>query len=144
MWLDRITSSRTAELVELAARFYEERHKVLAENVANIDTPDYQVRTLDPQAFQAELRKAAERADGGDGAPLALKGKQAWTDGGGRLHVAPVAEPAQNVLFHDGTNARLETLMTDAQQNGLQYNLAINLLKGRYNSLLAAVRGRTT
>ncbi|MEP0846017.1 MAG: hypothetical protein HRF50_04240 [Phycisphaerae bacterium] len=144
MWLDRITTSRTAELVELAARFYEERHKVLAENVANIDTPDHQARTLDPRAFQSELRKAAEKADGGDGGPLALHGEQAWTDGAGRLHVSPAIEPAQNVLFHDGTNARLEALMTDAQANGLQYNLAINLLKGRYNSLLAAVRGRTT
>jgi flagellar basal body rod protein FlgB len=62
----------------------------------------------------------------------------------GKVTVKPAIEPAANVLFHDGTNARLETLMTDVQDNAMNYDLMINLLKGRFNTLLTAIRGRAT
>lgn len=145
MWIDRILESRAANAVELAARFAEQRHGVLAENVANIDTPDYQSRRLDAKAFQASLREAIDTAQKQRNNRLQLRGnRQVWTDASGALHVRPQTEPPQNVLFHDGTNARLEQLMTDAQQNALTYNLAVNLLKGRYTTLLNAIRGRLT
>ncbi len=53
-------------------------------------------------------------------------------------------EPAPNLLFHDGTNARLEELMADTAENSLSYELAMNLLRGRFEGLLRAIRGRVT
>ena len=58
MWIERLTTSRVTHALELTARFAEERHKVLAENVANIDTPDYQTKRLDPEVFQNTLKDA--------------------------------------------------------------------------------------
>jgi flagellar basal body rod protein FlgB len=46
------------------------------------------------------------------------------------------------VLFHDGRNASLETLMTDVQKNALEYEMATRLLRGRFQSILTAIKGK--
>lgn len=139
-WWQRITGSRTAGAVELAARFAEERHRVLAANVANIDTPDYHARALDGRAFQAALRDALDRND--DGATLRLRGAGVSTDTGGNLRVEPSTAAAPNALFHDGTNARLESLMADVAENAQFHQLATTLLRTRFDGLMNAIRGR--
>lgn len=145
MWIDRILASPTTRAVVLSASYAEQRHRVLAENVANIDTPDYHTKNLDPGAFQESLRTALERAEGANGARLELRGDaQVATSPGGTLEVHPVHEPAPNILFHDGTNARLEKLLTDVGDNALFYELSMNLLRGRYQTMLSAIRGRVS
>jgi flagellar basal-body rod protein FlgB len=145
MWIERLTTSRTTHALELAARFAEERHKVLTENVANIDTPDYHTRRLDVGAFQTALKDALERSEGCEAQVLELRSQaQVSTTPEGRLTVKPERRPADNILFHDGRNASLERLMTAVQQNALDYNLATSLLRKRFDGLLTAIRGRTT
>lgn len=145
MWIERLTTSRLTHALELTARFAEERHRVLAENVANIDTPDYHTRRLDPEAFQATLKDALQRAEAGQGRRLELRGEaQVSTTPDGRLEVRPRIQPAENILFHDGRNASLETLMTDVQQNALDYSLATRLLSKRFQGLMTAIRGKVT
>ena len=145
MWIERLTTSRVTHALELTARFAEERHKVLAENVANIDTPDYRTKRLDPEAFQNTLKDALQRAGGSGARVLELRGEaQVSTMPDGRMVVKPQVRPADNILFHDGRNASLETLMTGVQQNALDYSLATRLLSKRFNGLLTAIRGRTT
>jgi flagellar basal-body rod protein FlgB len=62
MWIDGLIDGRTTRAAELTARFAEARHNVLAQNLANIDTPDYHSRNLDPRLFQETLAVAHERA----------------------------------------------------------------------------------
>lgn len=143
MWLDRLLESRTRSALELAARFTEQRHKVLAENVANVDTPDYRTRRLDATAFQSALQSAIGESRRAGNERLELRSAQVSTGANGELRTTPVVEPASNVLHHDGTNARLESLMTDAQQNALSHSLSMSLLRGKFDSLLTAIRGRS-
>jgi flagellar basal-body rod protein FlgB len=143
MWIERLTSSRITHGLELAARFAEERHKILAENVANIDTPHYHTRRLEPEVFQTALAEAFQQAAAGNEQRLELRGDaQVSTTPDGELKVQPVDQPAENVLFHDGRDASLETLLTDVQQNALDYELATTLLGKRFDGLLQAIRGR--
>lgn len=143
MWIDRLLASPTTRAVELAASFAEQRHGVLAENLANIDTPDYHAKVLDPRAFQASLREALERTAGANDARLDLRGNAQFTTApGGQTRARPATEPAENILFHDGTNAKLEKLMVDINENSLFYNLTTNLLRGRYQTMLNAIKGR--
>jgi len=144
MWLDRVLASPTRNAIELAAKFAEQRHLVLVENVANIDTPDYQSRRLDAQRFQSALREALDQSRRSGQSELAIADRQVRVDREGRLRVKPEVEPAENLLFHDGTNARLESLMTDVQDNAMTYDLTTSLLKSRFESLLVAIRGRST
>ncbi len=144
MWIERLTASRTTQAVELAARFAEQRQAVLAENLANVDTPDYHTQRLDVQSFQKSLGEALQRTTN-ERDPLELRGNaQFQTKADGRLEVQPSHEPAPNVLFHDGTNVRLEQLMTDVNANAASHELALNLLRTRFDTVLRAIRGRTT
>jgi flagellar basal-body rod protein FlgB len=145
MWIDRLTSSRTTHAVSLAAQFAEQRQKILAENLANIDTPDYHTQRLDVEAFQASLREALDSAKDAGDRRLELRGNaQFSTDPAGQVRVEAAREPAPNVLFHDGTNVRMEQLMADIQKNALSYEMAMNLLRGRFGGLMQAIRGRVT
>lgn len=147
-WLDRISSNGLVQALDLSARFTEARHRVLAENVANIDTPDYASNHLDPEAFQASLREAMERAGAaGDrrfsSSRLELRDNaQFVTLGDGSVEVNPGVEPAENVLFHDGTNAQLERLMSDVAQNALHHQFVTTQLQNRFETTLKAIRGR--
>lgn len=151
MWIDRLTNSRTTHALELAAQFAEQRQSVLAENVANVDTPGYRTKRLDAAAFQASLREALQRgATAGSGSDAAggrldlRESAQIACTPAGSLRTTPVEEPADNVLFQDGTNASLEQLVADTNANALQYEMAMNLLKGRLDGLLRAIRGRVS
>lgn len=142
VWFDRLLGSPTRQALELSARFTEHRQRVLAENVANIDTPDFHQKSLDPRRFQQSLADAVERANSTPGGKFDLQGDaQIKVDAAGKMNIQPDEEPAPNVLFQDGTNAKLETLMTDVQQNALSYTMALNLLRSDYGSLMTAIRG---
>lgn len=141
MWIDRLLANPTNDALSLSMQFSEARQRVLAENVANIDTPDYSTKSLDLGTFQDALRESLEQA--GAGQPLRLReGPQFSMDASGALRTQPTADVAPNVLFHDGTNARLEDLMSDAAGNGLQYEFASNLLRAKFEQLQLAIRGR--
>jgi flagellar basal-body rod protein FlgB len=142
MWIEHLMASRVTHAIELTAQFAERRHNVLAENVANIDTPDYQTKSLDPQAFQTALREAVRSGDKTGAHELGLRSAQAHTDSAGRLQVRPATQPPSNALFHDGTHASVEALMVDVQENALTYNLAVNYLRARFDGLMTAIRGR--
>lgn len=143
MWIDRLTYSSTTNALSLAAQFAEQRHKVLAENLANIDTPDYHTQRLDPEAFQASLQAALDQQRETRRSGLELRdNRQFSTVRNGGLDVRPAEEPAPNVLFHDGTNARLETALADVAENQMYYEFATTLLRGRYQSMLKAIKGR--
>jgi flagellar basal-body rod protein FlgB len=145
MWIDRVTASPTTHATELAAQFAEQRQKVLAENLANLDTPNYHSQRLDPTTFQASLREALEEAQQTGTRRLILRDNAQFSTGpDGQIQARPVREPAPNVLFHDGTNARLEELLGDVAKNSLSYEVATSLLRGRYENLLRAIRGRVT
>ncbi len=143
MWMERLLNSPTTHALELTAQFAEQRHRVLVENIANIDTPGYRSRRLDPKHFAQVLRGALERARHDGRKTLELRGDaQFATTPDGRLVSRPMTEPPPNVLFHDGTDARLEQLMSDLGDNALLHSLSLRMLRGRFNAVLMAIRGR--
>jgi len=144
MWIERLTTSRTTRALELAAQFAEHRQRVLAENVANVDTPNYTTRRLDVGPFQRSLAKALAAGRERSDARLELRGNAQFSTGAdGRVSARPTVVPAQNILFQDGTNVRLEQLMTDVAQNSLSQELSTTLLRGKLEMLMRAIRGRT-
>ena len=55
--------------------------------------------------------------------------------------MTPSEEPAENVLFHDDTNARVERQMAMMAENTMMHQLASELLRERFDGLLKAIRG---
>jgi len=99
------------------------RHEVLANNIANIDTPGYKVRDLDVSAFQKHLKQAI------------AQGRSAGTGAAGQTKT----DFHQYLLFHDGNNRSIEKQMTAMAKNGMTNKIAVELLRTRYQLLDRAI-----
>ena len=122
--------------------FNQARLKMIAENVANSETPGYRAKQLDVKAFQQALREALETRQGNLRRPLTVRsGREVTTDEHGVLTVTPSERPVENVLFHDGTNMSIERQMADLAETGMTQELVAALLRGRFEGLRKAIRG---
>jgi len=107
------------------------RYKLIAGNIANVDTPGYQTRDLD---FHSELRRAAAgEVDSGEGL-LQLAS----------FH--PVVRQVRGLIERpDGNNVSVEReslLLAEAQ---MKFNLGIQMLKDQFHNISLAINsGGTT
>ena len=140
-----VSNRAVVPALEKMLAFTQARHRMLTENVANADTPGYKARQLDPGKFQRALREALTRQDLTHAPDLEIKsGKQFRLDADGRLEVTPVEEPPENVLFHDRTNMRIERQMSNIAENAMMHQATTELLRGKFEGLLKAIRGRVS
>ena len=96
----------------------QQRQRVTADNIANIQTPGYLASRTD---FESALK--SELANGER--PVV-----------GRSAVSQSLDPTRM----DGNNVSLDTETTIATETGLRYQLALNALDGKYNLLRSALR----
>ncbi len=143
MFFRDVVNSGTAPALEKMLAFTQAQHRVIAQNVANVDTPGYVTRRLDPKSFQQALRKALDARDASPQAEFRLPAGDTFRqDAQGRLEVTPVEEPPENILFHDGTNVRIEEQMALLAENTMMNQATSELLRQRFEGLLKAIRGR--
>ena len=131
-------------VLERVVQFTEARHRVLADNIANLSTPFFKPADLDPGGFQAALGDAIDRRRGrpvpGRG-PLSLGDTRQIRFQAGGLEVRPGATN-QNVLFHDRNNRDLERTMQHLAENTLAHNAAIEMIRNEMEQLRLAIRER--
>ena len=109
-------------ILERVVSFTETRQEVLANNIANIDTPDYKVKDLDVSTFQEHLRAIRE----------GKSPSEAGLDQEG-------VDYRQHLLFHDRNNRSIEKQMSEMMKNTLWHNVATELLQSRYKLLERAI-----
>jgi flagellar basal-body rod protein FlgB len=144
MYFPDLVNREGLPALEKMLAFTQARQRMLAENIANVDVPGYRTKHLDADAFQKALGEAMDgQKQAGVSAPLELQGTSEFgMDEDGRLMVSPSEEPAENVLFHDGTNVRIERQMSMMAENGMMHQAASELLRTKFEGLLKAIRGR--
>jgi flagellar basal-body rod protein FlgB len=141
-FLSSIAERGAGPALEATMAFSEAKLSVLAENVANVQTPGFRAKQLDAKAFQRALREAVEDRGGDYRKPLIVNNRgEVRTDALGRLRFRPTQQPAGNVLFHDGTNASLEKQMADLAETGMAYEMSASFLRARFDGLRKAIRG---
>lgn len=96
------------------------RHRVIAQNVANVNTPGYKRLEV---AFEGELRKAL----GSGTAPSSAAPKVVATDSPERV---------------DGNTVDIDREMNDVVKNGLLYQAVSQILASRLASMKSAISGR--
>ena len=142
VFLSNVTDGGSTPALVKTLVFNEARLKMIAENVANLQTPGYRAKQLDPKAFQRALGEAMVTRGEDSQRPLVVKsGREVTTDARGNLHVTPTEKPVENVLFHDGTNLSIEREMADLAETGLTHELATALFRGQMAELRKAIRG---
>lgn len=116
-----------AQTLELRSR----RAEILAANLANADTPNYQARDLD---FAATLA----RARGGEGT---LKATHA-------AHLQPAGQNSGELLYRtpmqmslDGNTVEPEQEKAAFADNALRYQASLRFMSSRVQGLLSAIRG---
>lgn len=92
------------------------RQKILASNIANVDTPNYKAKDID---FQEELKKASEIENNSY-----------------RIIEAPTTMPNR-----DGNTVNIEVEMAKLTETLLMYNSATQLLSTRLRMLKDAIKG---
>ncbi len=143
MILENLTNRGATPALINTLAFSEARQRMLAANVANWQTPGYKAKQLDADAFRKELRRALTKKGGDPNKPFVVGGsRQFRSRADGRLEVTPETEPSRNVLFHDGTNASIEHMMSDLAQNGMMYEMATTILRGYFSGMRKAIRGQ--
>lgn len=114
---------------------YSMRHKVVADNIANVDSQGYRSQRVE---FEESLARAS-RGPGIGGLrtddahlPLGQAGPRAVPE------VVDVAEGYDNGL----NDVNVEREMGELAKNDLSYRLATRLLNRKYNGLLMAITGQ--
>ncbi len=137
-----LTDQGAAPALVKTLAYAEARLKMIAENVANANTPGYRAKQLDSRAFQASLKEALDSRRSNPSRPFELRrSDEIGTDDRGRLVVTPTRKPVENALFHDGTNSSIERQMSDLAETGMVHDLAARLLLNRMDGLRKAIRG---
>jgi flagellar basal-body rod protein FlgB len=114
---------------------YAKRHRVVADNIANVETQGFKARELRFEQYLAGADKRLEGARTSDG-HLQL-GRRALDNAR-----PDVAETGAD--FDNGTNnVDIDKEMTDLATNDLSYRLATRLLSMKYQNLRSAIRGRS-
>jgi len=96
------------------------RHQVIAQNVANVNTPGYRRLAVE---FEDELAKALDTP-------------------GGASRVTPKVVIADGPERVDGNTVDLDREMGDLTKNGLLYQAAAQIIASRLAALRSAVSGR--
>jgi flagellar basal-body rod protein FlgB len=122
-----------AQAMQLRAK----RAEVLAQNLANADTPNYKARDID---FRAALEQASRA--------LEQPAKAAATTNPGHQALEGTSALESALLFRQPLQASLDGNTVDAQKehaefmdNALRYQASLQFLSGRLRTLLAAIRG---
>jgi flagellar basal-body rod protein FlgB len=139
-----LTHSGAIPTLERTVQFTGARHEVLTHNIANLSTPYYKPKDLDPQQFQAQLREAVERrrsTPANEGRPLKMGDSEQLSFEPGGVEAEPQRNN-DNVMFHDQNNRNLERQMQALAENQLMHRSAITMLKNEFDLLNTAIRGR--
>ena len=149
--LDQLDTAGALPALDKAIRFAGARHTLIANNIANFETPGFQPRDVDPAAFQAELadaidrRRAGENSSiGGGHGELNLRStREVESLADGRIELNPNTNSG-NILFHDRNNRDLERTMQALVENASAFRVATDLLRNRTTLLRNAMAERVS
>ena len=134
---DSWLSNSTLPALEQSISFAQRRHQLLAGNLANLDTPDYQTRDLSVKDFQAQLRAATDSSRRMETTYVPGKGQQPVTR---QQAIDKVRDVSKQILYHDGGDVSLEEQVTEIAKNQSMHNTAIALMRSQMQTLQVAIR----
>ena len=110
-----------------------ERAQILADNLANADTPGYKARDIN---FKQALSQAT-----GDAGKLAVTGPGQIASGDSSLLGADLMyrNPLQPSV--DGNTVNTEVEQSEFAKNAMKYEVSLQFINGRIKSLMTAIKG---
>ena len=119
-----------------ALKLQSKRTEVIADNLANSDTPGYKARDID---FRAAMASA-----GSPDAPVKLT-----TTNPGHMSIDPNTDASANLKYRNPLAPSLDGNTVDAQQeqaafadNTVRYQATLTFLSARFKGLMTAITGQ--
>lgn len=116
----------------------QQRHKVLASNIANADTPNYKARDFD---FASELKKAVEQGRTSSGGLSLARTSERHLAGQG------MSGSRQELLYRipdqpslDGNTVDMDRERTQFADNAVRYQAALTIMNSRIQGLKNAMQ----
>lgn len=124
--------SRTIAMLEQGLDYASLREKVIADNIANVDTPNYKAKDVQ---FKTELERALQPLEAKRTHPKHLPFR----------HQMPnkfLVTTKENVIYnHNGNNVDIDKEMADLAENQIYYNALIERLNGKFTTLKTVIKG---
>jgi flagellar basal-body rod protein FlgB len=124
--------SPTIQLLERSLDVRSAKHKAIASNIANVDTPNY--RPFD--VYVEEALKGTKTSDSPDVELARTDGRHLGSEVQDGLIPAEHRKSTVNVQFRmDGNQVDIDQEMVDLAENGLLYNTNAQIISARLKSL---------
>ena len=121
-----------------ALRLRDQRQQVLASNIANADTPNYQARDFD---FRSALTSALGGQSGTTGPALAITsaGHLRGSAGLSTQNFLQYRQPAQGNI--DGNTVDVDAERAAFAENTIQYEFNLSRVSSQIRGMLSVIRG---
>ncbi|KIY21542.1 MULTISPECIES: flagellar basal body rod protein FlgB [Mesobacillus] len=125
--------SNTISTLEHALDYSSAKQKVISQNIANVDTPNYKAKDVSFKAvFQDVMEQSFE----------ANKSDSRHYDFFSRPSRLPGIINKQNVNYNEnGNSVDLDKEMADMATNQIYYNAVTERINGKFNTLQSVIRG---
>ena len=127
-----------------AANFAYQRHQVLVNNLANVDTPHYKRLDLPVAEFQKAMRQAIEKMENRPVRILEFGGSSRVKTGGDFGIQADIlaAKTGTGMLKHDDNNVSPDREMVALSENAMFHNALVQMMASDFNLMASAIRER--
>lgn len=123
--------SGTITNLENAISYSTAKQKVISNNIANIDTPNYKAQDV---RFNKFLTNEMSKFN-------AIKTNEKHIDFGSASGGHLIVTRNNTNYQHNGNNVDIDQEMTEMAKNQIQYNALIDRLSSKYNSLKTVIKG---
>ena len=137
---NRIFDSVPGNLLEKALKGSSLRHKVISNNIANINTPGYKRMEV---SFESELAAAAATNAASERTSAAMTRTH-------DKHLLPTSEPIASSRIRtidatsmrtDGNNVDVDAEMAAMTKNQIYYSAIVQRINGYYTNIKSAIKG---
>ncbi|EIJ81505.1 flagellar basal body rod protein FlgB [Bacillus methanolicus PB1] len=125
--------SSTFSILENALNYSSLKQKVISQNIANVDTPNYKAKDVSFKSmFQQEFNSSFEnyRTD-----------KRHFRFEGSSTGNSPVVTKKNLSYSQNGNSVDIDHEMADLAANQIYYNALIERLNGKFASLQSVIKG---
>jgi flagellar basal-body rod protein FlgB len=125
--------SNTVSTLENALNYSSAKQKVISQNIANVDTPNYKAKDVSFKAVLQDVMAQSFQAN---------KSNPRHFDFSSSASRMPGAINKQNVNYNEnGNSVDLDKEMADLATNQIYYNALTERISGKFNSLQSVIRG---
>ncbi|RSD28029.1 flagellar basal body rod protein FlgB [Mesobacillus subterraneus] len=125
--------SNTVSTLEHALNYSSAKQKVISQNIANVDTPNYKAKDVSFKAVFEQAMGQSFQANRSDARHYDFSSRMGRSSG---------TITKQNVNYNEnGNSVDLDKEMADLAANQIYYNALTERINGKFNSLQSVIRG---